>query len=74
MISNIKLWNSSIHFYRYRLAGAICPQNAHFTATIVRGKDRFSKFDDAWRVGVKDNDGGNDFAETAIYTIELNNE
>jgi hypothetical protein len=56
------------------LAGAICPQPEHFTATIVRGKDRFSKYDDRWRVGVRNNEGGNDFAETAIYTIEINNE
>ncbi|CAF4883505.1 unnamed protein product [Rotaria socialis] len=57
----------------YCLAGAMCPKAGHFTATIVREKGRFSKYDDRCKVGVKNNEGGDDFVETAIYAIEMNN-
>ncbi|CAF4099576.1 unnamed protein product, partial [Adineta steineri] len=55
---------------RYNLAGAICPQANHFTATIVCAKGRFSKYDDLNKFGIKNNEGGDDVAETAIYAIE----
>ncbi|CAF1572879.1 unnamed protein product, partial [Rotaria magnacalcarata] len=58
---------------RYCLAGAMCPKAGHFTATIVREKGRFSKYDDRCKVGIKNNEGGDDLVETAIYTIEMNN-
>ncbi|CAF4120533.1 unnamed protein product, partial [Rotaria sordida] len=37
---------------RYRLAGAICPQAGHFTATIVHTRGQLSKYDDRCKVGV----------------------
>ncbi|CAF3910793.1 unnamed protein product [Rotaria sp. Silwood1] len=59
---------------RYRLAGAICLQAGHFTATIVHTRGQLSKYDDRCKVGVKKNEGGDDFVETAVYAIETKNE
>jgi hypothetical protein len=69
-----KLYNFATHLvllFRYHLAGAICPKSHHFTATIVRSKGRYSKYDDLSRRGVRDDEGGDDLAETAIYVIEI---
>jgi hypothetical protein len=73
MIGHNKLCNSVIiHIFSYRLVGAICPQANHFTATIVRSKGRYSKYDDLWSVGVRNDEGGDDLVETALYIIETN--
>lgn len=62
-----------LFFIRYSLAGAICPKSGHFTATIVREKARYSKYDDMCKSGVINNDGGDDCVETAVYAIDLDN-
>lgn len=60
--------------FSYYLAGAICPQPGHFTATIVRAKGRFSKYDNQCKFGVKNNEGGNDCVETAVYAIDTDSD
>lgn len=58
--------------FRYRLAGAVCPGSEHFTATIVRAKGRYSKYDDLLTFGIKPHQGGEDVVETAVYVLEMN--
>lgn len=71
LFNDINQSQDTILFHRYHLVGAICHKSDHFTATIVQNKTHYSRYNDVSRIGVENNTGGEDYVETAVYTLHL---